>query len=187
MRGLAGSSAAKVQTFFLSASIWVKKVFQSVFSYICQTLAFYAKNQRNPILATPFLTQPILHPFEERCRVIPKEVEIHCDRDFENQIGFERGLFEDFVDMVARAANLTRQPACAALVGLQLLTDEMPDVDVAVVFHCLLLLGALALFLWAMKMREFIALCRCRLWNARHTINNKIHAKSMNLCLLIPV
>ena len=69
----------------------------------------------------------------------------------------------------------------------ELLTDEMPDVDVTVVFHCLLFLGALALFLRAMKMREFIALCRCRLWNARHTINNKIHAKSMNLCLLILV
>ncbi len=36
---------------------------------------------------------------------------------------------EDFVDMVARAANLTCQPACAALVGFELRLDEVPDMD----------------------------------------------------------
>ena len=33
--------------------------------------------------------------------------------------------------MVTRAANLTCQPACAALVGLELRLNEVPDVDVA--------------------------------------------------------
>ena len=39
--------------------------------------------------------------------------------------------------MVAGAANLACQPACAALVGFELLTDEVPDVDVAAAFHTL--------------------------------------------------
>lgn len=45
------------------------------------------------------------------------------------------GIAEHLVNMVARAANLTCQPACAALVGFELLTDEVPDVDVAIAFH----------------------------------------------------
>ena len=133
------------------------------------------------------IAHPRFHPFDKLRRIVLEEIEIHGQGNAEQQFAIQRRLAEHLVKMVARAANLTRQPACAALVGFELRLDELPDVDVTVVFHCLLLLGALALFLRAMKMREFIALCRCRLWNARHTINNKIHAKSMNLCLLIPV
>ena len=49
--------------------------------------------------------------------------------------------------MVARAANLACQPACAALVGFELRLDELPDVDVAFVgFHCLPVDRTLALF-----------------------------------------
>ena len=33
----------------------------------------------------------------------------------------------------------------------------------------------------------YFAKCHRRLWNAFRTISNKIHANSMNLCLLIPV
>ena len=161
-----------------------EKSFSRGFLTIVKRQFYKPKTSEIQFLATPFLTQPVLHPIEERCRVIPKEVEIHCDRYFENQIGIERRHLEDFVDMVVRAANLACQPACAALVGFELLTDELPDVDVTIVFHCLLVLGALALFLRAMKMREFIALCRCRLWNAFHTISNYDSRKCMNLYYL---
>ena len=47
--------------------------------------------------------------------------------------------------MVAGAANIACQLTGAALVGFELRLDKMPDVDVAFLVHCLLLLGALAL------------------------------------------
>lgn len=63
---------------------------------------------------------------------------MHRKGNAKQQVGVERRLVEDFVDMVAGAANLTCQPACAALVGFQLCLDEMPDVDTALnVFHLL--------------------------------------------------
>jgi len=47
-------------------------------------------------------------------------------------------VFENLVDVVAGAMDFARQPAHAAVVGLQLLADEVPDVDVAFEgFHCL--------------------------------------------------
>jgi hypothetical protein len=68
--------------------------------------AIYAKNQRNPILATPFLTQPVLHPFVECCRVIPKEVEIHGQGNAEQQFAIQRRLAENLVNKVAVFPNL---------------------------------------------------------------------------------
>ena len=57
-----------------------------------------------------------------------EEVEIHCIGDAEDEVAVQGGLVENLIDVVARAANLTRQPACAALVGLQLRLYKMPDV-----------------------------------------------------------
>ena len=85
--------------------------------------------------------------------------------------------------------DFARQPAHAAVVGFQLLADEVPDVDIAFVgFHCLGFVWASAPFTFSNeKAWKLITKCRRRLWNAFCTISNKIHANSMNLCLLIPV
>ena len=85
----------------------------------------------------PF-SQPRFHAFVKLCRVVSEKVELHGFGDAEQQVRIERGLAEHLVDMVAGAANLARQPTCAALVFAQLLVDELPDVDVAFLgFHCL--------------------------------------------------
>ena len=90
-------------------------------------------------------------PFPKICqklrRVILEEIEMHGFGDSQYQIAVEGGFVEDFVDIVAGAMDFTRQPTHAAVVGLQLLVDEVPDVDVAFVgFHCLGLVSALPRF-----------------------------------------
>lgn len=60
---------------------------------------------------------------------------MHRDRNAKQQVAVERRLVEDFVHMIAGAADLTCQPAHAALVGFQLIVNEVPDVDVAAAFH----------------------------------------------------
>jgi hypothetical protein len=79
-----------------------------------------------------------------------EEVETHGDGDFENQVGIERMLIEDFVDMVAGARYLLGQPTYATLVSFQLSLYEMSNVDVALkVFHCLPIAWTLTLFPWS--------------------------------------
>ena len=61
---------------------------------------------------------------------------MHGFGDAEQQICIERGLAEHLVEMVAAAMDFARQPAHAALVFAQLLSDEISDVDIASVsFH----------------------------------------------------
>ena len=84
------------------------------------------------------IAHPRFHPFDKLRRVVLEKVEIHGQGNAEQQFAIQCGFAEHLVKMVARAANLACQPACAALVGFELLTDKLPDVDVAVVFHCLL-------------------------------------------------
>ena len=90
-----------------------------------------------------FLSRPFPKVFQKFRCVILKEIEVHDNGNLEDQVAFERGLVEDFVDMVAGTANLAGQPACAALVDFELRLDEVPDVEVAFVgFHCLGLFSA---------------------------------------------
>ena len=76
-----------------------------------------------------FFPHPRLHPFEKFRRVVLEKVEIHCIGDAENEVAFQGGLAEDFVNVVAGAADFACQPAGAALVGLQLRLDEVPNVN----------------------------------------------------------
>lgn len=78
-----------------------------------------------------FLAQSRFHAIHECRRVILEEIEVHGDGNLENQVAFERCLVENLVDVVTGAANLTRQPTDAALVGFQLFSDEMPNMEVA--------------------------------------------------------
>ena len=66
---------------------------------------------------------------------------MHGFGDAEDEVAVQGRLVENLVDMIARAANLAGQPAGAALVGLELSLNKVPDVDAAVVFHCPPLLG----------------------------------------------
>ena len=91
------------------------------------------------------IAHPRFHPFDKLRRIVLEEIEIHGQGNAEQQFAIQRRLAEHLVKMVARAANLACQPTGAALVGFELRLDKMPDVDVAFLFHCLLLLGALAL------------------------------------------
>ena len=84
------------------------------------------------------IAHPRFHPFDKLRRIVLEEIEIHGQGNAEQQFAIQRRLAEHLVKMVARAANLACQPACAALVGFELLTDKLPDVDVALkVFHLL--------------------------------------------------
>ena len=119
------------------------------------------------------IAHPRFHPFDKLRRIVLEEIEIHGQGNAEQQFAIQRRLAEHLVKMVARAANLTRQPACAALVGFELLTDETPDVDVTCVFHRLLLACASALLpLRQLESVKHIFLCCRRLWNACHVISN---------------
>ena len=73
------------------------------------------------------LSRPAFQSFEEGGSVILEKVEIHRIGDVEDEVAVQGRFVENLIDMVARAANLTRQPACAALVGLQLRLYKMPD------------------------------------------------------------
>ena len=123
-----------------------------------------------------FFSNPLLDALKKLRRVILEKVELHGFGDFQNQVAVEWRLIENLVDIVAGAMNLTRQPAHATLVGLQLLADEVPDVDVAFCgFHCLAF--CLGFGFVSFQQRNSVKLSslyvRSRLWNAFHTISNK--------------
>ncbi len=82
-----------------------------------------------------FIPYPCLHPFEEGGGVVLEEIEMHGFGDAEDEVAVQGRLVENLVDMVARASNLAGQPAGAALVGLELSLDEIPDVDAALCLH----------------------------------------------------
>ena len=55
----------------------------------------------------------------------------------QDQAAVERWFVEDLIDIATGAMYLSRQPVCAALVGLHLLPDNVSDMDFAIVdIHC---------------------------------------------------
>ena len=79
------------------------------------------------------LPQPFLHAFDDFLCVIAEEVELHGFGDAENQVAVERGFVENLLDVVAGTADLTCQPAHAALVRFKLGLDEVSDMKVILV------------------------------------------------------
>lgn len=88
--------------------------------------------------------------------------------------------------MASGAANLLRQPTYAAFVGLELGPNDFSDMYFALSFHCLSA-DTFRSFPLAMKKRESHFLMSLWALESLCTISNMIHAKHVNLCLLIPV
>ena len=76
------------------------------------------------------LPQTFRHGIADIRGIVLEEIELHGFGDAQQQGAVDRGFPEDFIDVVAGAGNLPGQPAHAALVLLELLLDEVPDVDV---------------------------------------------------------
>ena len=96
---------------------------------------------------------PSRHGIAHILCIVLEEVELHGFGDAQQQGAVDRGLTEDFIDVVAGAGNLPGQPAHAALVAFQLRLDEVPDVDVSRI--CLVCLHKkTANFLFKIEARE---------------------------------